>query len=101
MAAGVVAWLEPQGRFVLRSISREQPVRHRYRHNAVTAATNVVKDPDQIVFTQRYAYVRGIESEKFTLSTLREARMGNWSRSMCKPDGRRRVPRCRNWVLRP
>jgi hypothetical protein len=36
----------------------------------------VVKDPDQIVFTQRYAYVRGIESEKFTLLDLREARKG-------------------------
>lgn len=42
----------------------------------MTATTKVVKDPDQIVFTQRYAYVRGIESEKVTLLDLREARKG-------------------------
>ena len=35
--------------------------------NSVTATTTVVKDPDQIAFTEHYAYVRGIESEKFTL----------------------------------
>jgi YVTN family beta-propeller protein len=45
----------------------------------VTAAGAVVKDPDQVVFTRRYAYVRGIESEKFSLLDLNELRLGRFA----------------------
>ncbi|ODT46541.1 MAG: hypothetical protein ABS70_00620 [Nitrospira sp. SCN 59-13] len=68
---------EPQGRFVFAVNQVESSLFViDTATNTVTAATSVVKDPDQIVFTQRYAYVRGIESEKFTLLDLREARNG-------------------------
>ncbi|MEO8435293.1 MAG: YncE family protein [Pyrinomonadaceae bacterium] len=38
--------------------------------NKIVASTSVVKEPDQVVFTQRYAYIRGIGSEKFSLIEL-------------------------------
>ena len=78
MAAGVVALAtEPQGRFVFAVNQVESSLSViDTATSTVTAATHVVKDPDQIVFTLRYAYVRGIESEKFTLLDLREARNG-------------------------
>lgn len=38
--------------------------------NKIVASTNVVKEPDQVVFTPRYAYIRGIGSEKFSLIEL-------------------------------
>jgi YVTN family beta-propeller protein len=38
--------------------------------NKIVASVNVVKEPDQVVFTQRYAYIRGIGSEKFSLIEL-------------------------------
>ena len=44
--------------------------------NSVVASTEVVKGPDQIAFTRRYAYVRGTESEKFTLVDISEAAKG-------------------------
>ena len=78
MAQGVVALAaEPKGRFifVVNQVASSLSIIDTAT-NTVTAATNVVKDPDQIVFTQRYAYVRGIESEKFTLIDLGEARNG-------------------------
>lgn len=76
--AGVVALAtEPQGRFVFAVNQMESSLSIiDAATNAVTATTTVVKDPDQIVFTEHYAYVRGIESEKFTLLELREARHG-------------------------
>ena len=75
---GVVALAtEPRGRFVFAVNQVESSLFViDTATNTVTATTSVVKDPDQIVFTQRYAYVRGIESEKFTLLDLREARNG-------------------------
>ncbi|MBX3123032.1 MAG: hypothetical protein KF854_08130 [Nitrospira sp.] len=78
MAAGVVALAtEPQGRFVFAVNQVESSLSViDTATSTVTATAHVVKDPDQIVFTQRYAYVRGIESEKFTLLDLREARNG-------------------------
>ena len=78
LAPGVVALaVEPQGRFVFAVNQVESSLSIiDTATNTVTATTKVVKDPDQIVFTQRYAYVRGIESEKFTLLDLREARKG-------------------------
>lgn len=44
--------------------------------NAVIGSTTVVKDPDQLTFTERYAYVRGIESEKISLIDLADLRRG-------------------------
>lgn len=38
--------------------------------NKIVASTNVVKEPDQVVFTKRYAYIRGLGSEKFSLIEL-------------------------------
>jgi YVTN family beta-propeller protein len=38
--------------------------------DTVTGTTGVVKSPDQVAFTRRYAYVRGTESEKFSLLEL-------------------------------
>ena len=40
--------------------------------NEVIATGPVVKGPDQITFTSRYAYVRGTETEKFSLIDLNE-----------------------------
>ena len=44
--------------------------------NQATSQVTVVGEPDQIAFTQRYAYVRGLASEKFTLLDLQELRAG-------------------------
>lgn len=44
--------------------------------NVVIAASAVVKGADQVTFTGRYAYIRGTESEKFSLIELSEARKG-------------------------
>jgi YVTN family beta-propeller protein len=38
--------------------------------NKIIASANVVKEPDQVVFTQRYAYIHAIASEKFSLIEL-------------------------------
>lgn len=38
--------------------------------NKIVAGADVVKEPDQVVFTPRYAYIRGIGSEKFSLIEL-------------------------------
>ena len=40
--------------------------------NEVIASGTVVKGPDQINFTERYAYVRGTETERFSLVDLNE-----------------------------
>lgn len=45
----------------------------------VVASGAVVKDPDQVVFTQRYAYVRGIESEKFSLLDMNDLKQGRFA----------------------
>ena len=44
--------------------------------NSVVAGTEVVKGPDQVAFTRRYAYIRGIESDKFSLIDFNEAAKG-------------------------
>lgn len=44
--------------------------------NSVTGSTRVTKDPDQVSFTDRYAYVRGTGSEKFTLIELKDLDKG-------------------------
>jgi YVTN family beta-propeller protein len=40
--------------------------------NTIIGATEVVKAPDQVTFTGRYAYIRGTGSEKFSLLELSE-----------------------------
>lgn len=35
--------------------------------NSIVGTTQVVKEPDQVAFTARYAYIRGTGSEKFSL----------------------------------
>ena len=75
---GVVALrFDPEGRFAVAVNQLESTV------SAVDAATDaviatavVVKEPDQVVFTDRYAYIRGIGSEKFSLIELAELRKG-------------------------
>jgi YVTN family beta-propeller protein len=47
--------------------------------NEVTAAAEVVKEPDQVVFTPRYAYVRGTQSEKISLIELGQVEGGKIS----------------------
>ena len=42
----------------------------------VVAKVDVVKEPDQMRFTQRYVYVRGLGSEKFSLLELTALRAG-------------------------
>jgi YVTN family beta-propeller protein len=44
--------------------------------NQVIAESTVVKGADQVTFTRLYAYVRGIESEKFSLIELNEVKKG-------------------------
>jgi YVTN family beta-propeller protein len=74
---GVVALaFEPEGRFALAVNQLDSNVWViDSATNAVIAGVQVVDEPDQIVFTQRYAYVRGLNSEKFTLLDLNELRM--------------------------
>jgi YVTN family beta-propeller protein len=45
--------------------------------NKLSASTNVVREPDQIIFTDNYAYIRGLGSEKFSLIELGDARKGS------------------------
>ncbi|HVG34684.1 MAG TPA: YncE family protein, partial [Pyrinomonadaceae bacterium] len=45
----------------------------------LTAETEVVKEPDQVVFTSRYAYVRGTQSEKISLIELGQLGSGKIS----------------------
>jgi YVTN family beta-propeller protein len=46
--------------------------------NTIIGSTPVVKEPDQVVFTENYAYVRGLASEKFSLIELREVPGGKF-----------------------
>jgi YVTN family beta-propeller protein len=69
---GVVALrFEPEGRYAFALNQADSTV------SVIDAATNtiigtsgVVKGPDQVTFTRNYAYVRGTESEKFSLIEL-------------------------------
>lgn len=47
--------------------------------NAVIAEGAVVKGPDQVTFTALYAYVRGTETEKFSLIELNEIKKGTFA----------------------
>ena len=46
-------------------------------NHRVVATVDVVKEPDQLRFTQRYVYVRGVGSEKFSLLELAALRAGS------------------------
>jgi YVTN family beta-propeller protein len=75
---GVVALrFEPEGRY---GVAVNQPegklVVFDSSTNAITGTTNVIKEPDQITFTQKYAYVRGAGSEQFSLIDLSTVRKG-------------------------
>jgi len=69
---GIVALrFEPGGRYAFALNQTDNTV------SVIDAATNtiigtagVVKGPDQVTFTKRYAYIRGTESEKFSLIEL-------------------------------
>jgi YVTN family beta-propeller protein len=71
---GLVAMrFEPEGRygFVVNQVESTVSIIDAAT-NTITGKTGVVKGPDQVVFTKRYAYVRGTESEKFSLLELSE-----------------------------
>ena len=71
---GVVALrFDPSGRFAFAVNQIESTVSViDASTTAVVNSVKVVKDPDQVVFTKSYAYVRGTGSEKFTLLDLAE-----------------------------
>ena len=66
---GVVALrFEPTGRFAFLVNQVESTVSVLDAStNSITGTTEVVKGPDQVAFTARYAYIRGTGSEKFSL----------------------------------
>jgi YVTN family beta-propeller protein len=78
---GVVALrFEPTGRYGFAVNQVESTV------SVIDAATNriigktpVVREPDQVVFSDNYAYIRGLASEKFTIIELREVAGGKFS----------------------
>lgn len=81
ISRGVVALrFEPKGRYGFAVNQVESTV------SVIDAATNqvvgmspVVKEPDQVVFTEDYAYIRGLASEKFSLIELREVPGGKFA----------------------
>ncbi|MBD0324890.1 MAG: YncE family protein [Pyrinomonadaceae bacterium] len=78
---GVVALrFEPTGRFAFLINQVESTVSVLDAStNTIIGTTSVVKAPDQVVFTSRYAYVRGTGSEKFSLIDLSGIAKGNLS----------------------
>jgi YVTN family beta-propeller protein len=72
LTRGVVALgFEPRGRFALAVNQLDSTVTViDASTNKVIGGTSVVKSPDQVTFTNRYAYVRGTASEKFSLIEL-------------------------------
>lgn len=78
---GVVALrFEPKGRFgfVVNQVESTVSVLDSAT-NTITATETVVKQPDQVVFTPTYAYLRGTESEKISLIDLSLAAGGKIS----------------------
>lgn len=78
---GVVALrFAPDGRFALAVNQVESTVSVLDAStNSFIASGGVVKSPDQVTFTERYAYVRGQESEKFSLIEMGGAEKGRVS----------------------
>jgi YVTN family beta-propeller protein len=75
---GVVALgFEPQGRFAI-AVDQlgSRVVVIDSANDSVVGHSAVVKEPDQVAFTERYAYVHAIGSEKFSLLDLAELRNG-------------------------
>lgn len=74
MKRGVVALrFDPTGRYAFAVNQIESTVTViDASTNEVIASGPVVKGPDQIAFTARFAYVRGTETEKFSLIDLNE-----------------------------
>lgn len=72
LTRGIVALgFEPRGRFALAVNGVDSTVTViDTATNKVVGSTAVVKSPDQVTFTNRYAYVRGTASEKFSLIEL-------------------------------
>ncbi|HEX8492265.1 MAG TPA: YncE family protein [Pyrinomonadaceae bacterium] len=78
---GVVALkFEPTGRFgfVVNQVESTVSVLDAST-NSIIGTTEVVKGPDQVAFTARYAYVRGTGSEKFSLIELSGVSKGKLS----------------------
>ncbi|MEO6661152.1 MAG: FixH family protein [Burkholderiaceae bacterium] len=69
---------EPDGRhaLVLNRLDSTLTVIDSADHHSVTTV-DVVKEPDQLRFTERYVYVRGLGSEKFSLLELAALRAGS------------------------
>ena len=74
MNRGIVALkFDPTGRYAFAANQVESTVSViDASTNAVIGASAVVKGPDQVTFTDRYAYIRGTGSEKFSLIELNE-----------------------------
>lgn len=73
----VAIGFEPLGRWALAVNQLDSTVAAIDSATGRTAAVlDVVKEPDQIAFTRRYAYVRGLQSEKFSLISLGELKDG-------------------------
>ncbi|HEY0100526.1 MAG TPA: YncE family protein [Pyrinomonadaceae bacterium] len=72
LARGIVALgFEPRGRFAMVVNQLDSTVTViDAATNKVIGSTSVVKSPDQVTFTNRYAYLRGTASEKFSLVEL-------------------------------
>lgn len=71
---GVVAFrFDPEGRFgfAVNQVASTVSVIDAST-NSVIGSTAVVKSPDQVTFTRRYAYIRGTGSEKFSLIEVSE-----------------------------
>lgn len=78
---GVVALsFEPGGRylFAVNQLTSTVQVIDSATHTIVTAAS-VVKEPDQVIFSDRFAYVRGLGSEKFSLMDVGALKEGQIS----------------------
>lgn len=72
LTRGVVALgFEPRGRFAMVVNQLDSTVTViDAATNKIIGGTSVVKSPDQVTFTNRYAYLRGTASEKFSLIEL-------------------------------
>jgi YVTN family beta-propeller protein len=72
LTRGIVALgFEPRGRFAFAVNQLDSTVTViDSATNKIIGGTSVVKSPDQVTFTNRYAYLRGTASEKFSLVEL-------------------------------
>lgn len=78
---GVVALrFEPKGRygFAINQVQSTVSVLDAST-NKLIGTTPVTKEPDQVAFTEDYAYIRGLASERFSLIDMREVPNGKLS----------------------